>query len=63
MAPKIKARKIENGYVLSCNGKEFSSTSKEGAVAIAQELYCKEVAPIKAVELINSLNKPETNLE
>jgi len=56
-APKIKARKIENGYVVSCNGKEFSSSSKAGAVAIAQELYCKEVAPVKAAELIDSLDK------
>lgn len=60
MAPKIKARKIENGYVVSCKGKEYTSGSAEGAIAIALELYCKEVAPIKATELINSLNTPET---
>lgn len=55
MAPKIKARKVENGYVVSCNGKEFLSSSPDGAIAIAKELYCKEVAPIKAAELIVSL--------
>lgn len=57
MAPKIKARRIENGYVVSCKGKEFSSTSKEGAIAIITELYCKEVAPVKAEELIAALDK------
>lgn len=59
MVPKIKAKKIENGYIVSCNGREFSSTSADGAIAIAQELYCREVAPVKAAELINSLNTLE----
>jgi hypothetical protein len=60
MAPKIKARKIENGYVLSCKGREYSATSSEGAVVVAKELYCKEVAPVKAAELIASLDGETT---
>jgi hypothetical protein len=60
MAPKIKARKIENGYVLSCKGREYSASSPEGAIIVAKELYCKEVAPIKAAELIAALDAPVT---
>ncbi len=60
MAPKIKARKVENGYVISCNGKEFLAADKDNAIIVVTELYRSKVAPIKATELINGLDKPET---